>query len=853
MKKLFTILLLLLSFIGFSQTGQNYLNYKLVSTHSGNGTASTYDGVSYSGHVNDAAEFEALFDTNQPGTTLVSEGEVYANSSQGLTLPPNLPNNGDFFGVEYNGWFYAQSSGRYLFYLYSDDSSEVKVGDDIVSYSYVGAGNSSNNYITLEGDTWYPVRVRYQEYAGAQRIYVQNYSSMHQGYYNMGDPNQAYKVSNTPPEPTFVNTVSDGQNAVNYKVFSINGGDGTVGSHHPNNSSEFTTLFDYQNTAGTEWTHQGRDTATKALSWPWPNTLPRPNNGSWFGWEIDGYFVAEETGTYEFKTSSDDRSDLYMDTDLDGTLDQIVYYYEGPSRYTYEVSLTAGEEYPFRVRYENGTGGANLYITWKRPSDSDYQFNSDEIWSIKQEDIPLHYDVNYKFRNIDESVFSVNTFYEVSSSEIAQNSNSSAITLDTNGEATISSQIDENLVDNGSKATTVGGNVEWCVVYGYDNTNKRYRIGIDKREFVAGSPSPTSISKLQLFDLWDGPVTYKSDDSAWAEYYIYTDTELDFSNSTFSSNIRAMSYGNYGLQAEFSFVDINAYKTQYVVFDSPSTTQMESLVVDDYFTVGDVVLAFNELASGGINGGFKGDFDYNVQYANADVSRDGVFDFKDTHIMIDFLNGGNLFDASYLSAVMSLTELSEYESMTSTNWINYGTTRTMFPLGLTVGTKTYDKSIAVHWKGDVNMSHSHLPSSVQVTSMSGKNMRISNSSKSNENNVQIDLDIERNGEQIIVTLNVPENSKEIIGTEFRIGYDNSRVSFDKIENGSNLQPFSAKRSNYIKLGSISTDGSQNLNGGTQYKIYFKETNNLSSFLGLVSILKAELVNKDGNIIGVNVQ
>jgi len=137
--------------------------------------------------------------------------------------------------------------------------------------------------------------------------------------------------------------------------------------------------------------------------------------------------------------------------------------------------------------------------------------------------------------------------------------------------------------------------------------------------------------------------------------------------------------------------------------------------------------------------------------------------------------------------------------------------------------------------------------------MVSKNMRISNSSKSNENNLQIDLDIERVGEQIIVTLNVPENSKEIIGTEFRIGYDNSRVSFDKIENGSNLQSFSAKRSNYIKLGSISTDGSQNLNSGTQYKIYFKETNNLSSFLGLVSILKAELVNKDGNIIGVNVQ
>ena len=58
---------------------------------------------------------------------------------------------------------------------------------------------------------------------------------------------------------------------------------------------------------------------------------------------------------------------------------------------------------------------------------------------------------------------------------------------------------------------------------------------------------------------------------------------------------------------------------------------------------------------------------------------------------------------------------------------------------------------------------------------------------------------------------------------------------------------------YVKLGSISTDGSQNLNGGTEYKIYFKETNNLTSFLGLVSVLKSELVGKGGNQIGVIVK
>ena len=121
----------------------------------------------------------------------------------------------------------------------------------------------------------------------------------------LGDTGWGDKVSNSAPAPDFTNNASDGKNAVYYKVFSINGGDGTVGSHHPDNASQFTTLFD-TSTAGTEWTHQGRDDFGTICN---PHGLIHyqdPNSGVWFGWEITGYFVPEETGTYEFKIASDD-------------------------------------------------------------------------------------------------------------------------------------------------------------------------------------------------------------------------------------------------------------------------------------------------------------------------------------------------------------------------------------------------------------------------------------------------------------------------------------------------------------------------------------------------------------------
>ena len=907
MKKLFTILLFLLSFVGFSQSGDGYVNYTSYRTQCNNGCyfSRTVDGTSvlvYQ-HMSNTAEFDAAMTviSSSNEVSVLNSGETQAFSAGGFGSSvtsydggrPIGPGNsqGEYYIVDYTGWFYASSTGNYKFHTWSDDSHEFWLdldGDDVLESTemitklYGGSGSNQSTNISLTSGTWYKLRVRFHEYTGGDWMRIQYQDPTNNGsttWRILGDTTWGDKVSNAQPAPTFTNTVSDGQNVVYYKVFSINGGDGTVGSHHPNNSSEFDVLFD-TSTAGTEWTHQGRDTATKALSWPWPNTLPRPNSGVWFGWEITGYFIPEETGNYEFKISSDDRSDFYLDFDDDGTFEagtseQVVYYYEGPSQYEHSVSLTKDTPVKFRVRYENGNGGANLYLKWTKPSDTvdNHTFNSDEIWSVKPEDVPLHYDVNYKFRNIDETNFSVNTYYEVSSSEIAQNSNSSAITLDGNGEATISSQVDETLYSSGGKkfraipdeggiAAVLGSNQ-----YGTGNL----RFYIDKRMFDDGFDFG-SITSVEILDIYSGPMEFQNTDpsSIWQFYKIegltltrdiVSQSEYYLPNGYAPTGIYEMNpqnnyqYPDFVVTNNWAVEDATSFRKQYVVFDSPSTTELETLI-DDVFTIADVVMAFNELAGGGINGGLKGDFDYNVQYANADVSRDGVFDFKDTQIMLDFLNGGTMFDASYLAAVMSLTELSEYESMTSTNWTNYGTTRTQFPLGLVTGTKQYDKSIAVHWKGDVNMSHSHLPSNIQVTSMAMKSMNISNSpqpTSKSENTIEVDLDIQKIGEEIVVTLNLPQNSKEIVGTEFRIGYDNSRVTFDRIENGSDLQSFSAKRSTYIKLGSISSDGSQNLNGGTEYKIYFKETNNLTSFLGLVSVLKSELVKKDGTQIGVIVK
>ena len=677
MKKLLFILLLLPTLV-FGQSGEGYINYKSYKTHYGNGSSSTYNGVSYSGGANSTVEFNAMVDTNQPGTTLTHSGEVSPYGTNGLAggLPSRWGNN--YYAIVYSGWFKPNKTGTYNIRTRADDSNETRyreVGTTTWQYMTHQWGCCSYVYgtATLDNTKWYEFEFRYQEYGGAAYYYF------------------AYSLPRNSSSPIY----------------------NQISSNH-----QF---------------------------------------GTWTNIEPDG----TTTSTPE------------VDLDLEFN------------------SQMAPEQFRFRVYYD-GTS-AQDGTEWLNTSTTN------------------------------------SSYY-----------------LDDDGTKDVTDYLNLVKLADGKKATTTGGNVEWCVVYDYDNTNKRYRVGIDKREFPSGVSS-SDVKKLQLFDVWDGDVTFKSDDGTWGEYYIYTDTQLDFTNSNSSTYIRDAN-GFYGMKAEFSFEDNEIYKGHKVGFMNPSNNIEQWTAeefMDDYITVADVVAGFNELAGGGIFGGYKGDLN-GVQLQNSDVNQDGEFDFQDSQIGLAFLNGGDTPFGGTLSEIMRIVPKSEYDNTTTTNWKTQTnkspSTSLTFSLIDTIQTLEYKVSFI----GDVNLSHS-APQSTSSNSTQSTSARKSYSQKSNE--LEILLDISKVDDKIVVTLDVPQNNHNIVGSEFRIGYDNGRVDFYKIENTSNLQSFSAERTNYIKLGSISTDGSQNLNGGVQYKIYFSPQQNFESTLGLLSVLKSELVKQNGDGIG----
>ena len=172
----------------------------------------------------------------------------------------------------------------------------------------------------------------------------------------------------------FPANVNEKLHYVSYKTHDGTGDQSQYG-HHPNNASDFETLMDTSN-SNTTITHSGEIDALTAISFPHPNTAPKWNS-SWYAWRFNGYFVPKETGTYNFQLQSDDKSDLMIDGNV------VAYNYNGNYSPTASLDVVAGKSYSIQVRYMQGNGGANLYLKWRLPSESDYAYHPEELSTQK--------------------------------------------------------------------------------------------------------------------------------------------------------------------------------------------------------------------------------------------------------------------------------------------------------------------------------------------------------------------------------------------------------------------------------------------------------------------------------------
>jgi hypothetical protein len=268
-------------------------------------------------------------------------------------------------------------------------------------------------------------------------------------------------------------------------------------------------------------------------------------------------------------------------------------------------------------------------------------------------------------------------------------------------------------------------------------------------------------------------------------------------------------------------------------------------------SVADVYLAFKEIADKGILGNQSGlGLTNGIQYMNADVDGNGVFNESDTYKLLQHLTGVQpLSQYSALPYLMKLYNKSEYDTISKSNWntqFNYA--RNLIPFTLSGLNNTYNLSVS--WIGDVNLSHSAQQS---VSSVASNSIRSSMSIKSNSitNEINASIITELVGDSVTAYITIDPLQQELVGTQFQLNYDNSLLKFSSVSYKTKGSPtnYGTDRGDYINLGSLITDGGI-LDNTTEYKISFKPQTKLDNVLGLISVRFMDAVNKNGRTLKV---
>jgi hypothetical protein len=619
---------------------------------------------------------------------------------------------------------------------------------------------------------------------------------------------------------SFVTYSQSGVGYLNYTIYNTNGS--SYRNSYPNSNADFLNLFN--TSTGATIYKTGTTTALNALYYSQAFFTGVPNGASYFGIETTGWFVPKETGTYTFAIDGDDAVDFL----LDGVVITSFYGVHGFGGYRYgTINLVAGRAYTLKARFQQVGGGWGLYVIWKRPSQSTYSLQADEVTSIAPiVAVPTKKAVaNFNFNtNITPTTFSVGS------------------ALSSAGSIDITTSLDSTKISSGTKGTIVGGSVEWSYI---DLGTTTSTLHIDMRKF--GNTTPSSVSQIKLLDVYEGDVTYISNDATWANYTI--SSPLPKVTDGTSTNTQYIRNGNgyYAFKCEVIFASVMSYKKQSI---TTTTTNNLTTLYNSIVTVSDVYLAFKELANGGIFGNQSGnEFTYGIQFKNADVNDDGYFNEKDCFALLQNLTGAKtLVDTFNLNKTMRIIPQLKYDSIGKSNWTTFTT-----PLGssysfdINTGKSTDTINLAVAWKGDVNLSHSTTPKANNLTTMSVRGMSISNEINSS-------IITEVIGDSVYAYITLDPLGQNLMGAQFQLNYDNSVLKYNRVKFITKGSPtnWGVDNGGFIGLGSLITGGSSLLDNTTQYIISFTANTKLDNILGLISIGFTDAVNQSGTSLKVRV-
>ena len=285
--------------------------------------------------------------------------------------------------------------------------------------------------------------------------------------------------------------------------------------------------------------------------------------------------------------------------------------------------------------------------------------------------------------------------------------------------------------------------------------------------------------------------------------------------------------------------------------------------MDNVVTVSDLALVFKEaIGAGSTPNGTSTTFDYYIQTFLANVYHDEAFDgkidFSDSYEILAYLQGVTSDNTTYITykgrAVQTGGNESTFGTVDDNGSYFAGIDATFKP---TDSNKSFNFVHAL--MGDVNFSHSWepdtegttIPASTQANaSVARMSMAAGSKFSRTAEEANLDLTSELKDGQVIFT--IVSEVQEMIGAQFNIVYDRTRLSLDDVvfDTGNTMTNFSnhIEEEGKINIGSFDQNFEATVKTGTPYKLIFTPTVQLQNTSGLITFKVNEGVKADGTQI-----
>ena len=290
-------------------------------------------------------------------------------------------------------------------------------------------------------------------------------------------------------------------------------------------------------------------------------------------------------------------------------------------------------------------------------------------------------------------------------------------------------------------------------------------------------------------------------------------------------------------------------KTDMVMYLSKLPSATLSNLYSNVLTIGDAYLAFQELANKGLSGTESNSFSNGVQFLNADIDGNNVFNEKDSYKILQHAIGSTSIVSTWSEDnLFRLVNKTTFDGITKTNWATINVPyKANYALAVDAGTTDYVYNVVVALKGDVNLSHTPAQNT-QTTASVNRTMSLTTPME-----VSVYAVSEIVGGKVVVSVKVNTLGQSLKGIQLKLNYDKDILQYQTTEytTAGNPTNFSNDTGDYINFGSLIYNGDGLLNDNTEYKITFIPLIGIQGTLGLTSISATDAINKDGKQLKIN--